>query len=141
MELTVPLPNVPTLGQIQALEALLAPMPQVEIPVEHLFADGMYARKITIPAGTVLTGKVHRTDHINVMLSGDIEVWTEQGMKRLVGPQVFVAKAGTKRVGRTFADTVWITFHASKETDLLALEAELIEPEIPAIEGVTLWLG
>lgn len=103
-------------------------MPQVEIPPRHYFAQGLYAREITIPAGTVLTGKVHAAEHLNIISQGDITVWTEDGMKRLQAPFCLVSRPGTKRVGFAHTDTVWTTIHATTETDLAALERELIVP-------------
>jgi hypothetical protein len=114
--------------QIVMLENFMREQPQVDISPVHHFADGIYAREITIPAGTLLTGKVHKTEHLNIVSKGDITVWTEHGMKRVQAPFTMVSKPGTKRVGYAHEDTVWTTIHATKETDLDKLEAELIEP-------------
>lgn len=130
----VSLPRVPTLEQIQRLESYLLTLPQLPDDTHHHFADGLYARELRIPKGAVLTGKVHRQQHLNFLIKGDITVWTEQGMKRLRAPAIIVSQPGTKRVGYAHADCVWVTVHASKETDLGALEAELIIPEHPHLE-------
>lgn len=126
------LPKVPTRAQIVALERHLLDMPALELEPVHHFAKGIYARELRIPAGTVLTGKVHRTEHLNVLSSGDITVWTEDGMKRLQAPATMVSRPGTKRVGYAHTDTVWITIHGTNETDLDALEAELIDNDLLA---------
>lgn len=131
----VQLPQKPTLELIQRFERLLLDQPQVEIEPTHYFAKGLYARQITIPAGTVVTGKLHRTEHLNLLVQGEITVWTEDGMQRLTAPQVIVSKPGTKRVGYAHTDTVWITVHAIEETDIAAIESQLIEPEAPALES------
>lgn len=128
---------VPTREQIERLEAAMRELPPVEIPPRHYFADGLYAREITIPAGTLVTGKIHRTEHLNIVSKGDITVWTEDGMKRVRAPFALVSRPGTKRVGYAHEDTVWTTIHATRETDLEALERELIEPAA-LIEGESL---
>lgn len=133
--LPVELPDIPSLDTIQKFERELSKCPQIDIDTTHHFAEGLYGREILIPAGVVLTGKIHRHAHLNFLMQGDITVWTEQGMKRLQAPQVIVSQPGCKRVGYAHTDTIWVTVHASLETDLPALEAELIEPEIHAIEG------
>ncbi len=133
VETPVDLPVIPTLSQIQQCEAAIRDLPPFEIEPVHYFADGLYGREITIPAGTVLTGKIHRGEHLNFLMQGDITVWTEDGMKRLQAPAVIVSKPGTKRVGFAHTDTVWVCVHASQETELAALEAQLIEPEVPAL--------
>lgn len=113
-------------GSIHQLEQIVGAMPQVDMPVTHWHAHGLYGRQLFIPKGTVLTGKIHKYSHINVVLQGDISVSTEDGVKRIRAPYIFVAKAGVKRAGFAHEDTVWITFHASNETDLEALEKDLI---------------
>lgn len=120
----------PSIGEIQRLESAMLDMPQIEIETEHHFTPGMYARQILIKAGTTLVGKQHKTEHLNVCC-GDITVWTEGGMRRLTGFHTISSKPGVKRVGYAHADTVWITFHATNETNLDALELELIEPAQP----------
>lgn len=129
-----PLPNKPSLETIQRFEQCLRKLPQLEIATTHHFADGLYGREILIPAGCTLTGKVHKGEHLNFLMQGDITVWTEDGMKRLQAPAVIVSKPGTKRVGHAHTDTIWVTVHATHETDLERLESELIVPETPQIE-------
>ncbi len=136
VDLTPVLPS-PTLAQIERLENLIRQGEQVDLPPKHYFSDGIYAREITIPAGTVLTGKMHRTEHINVVSRGCITVWTEGGMKRISAPFTFVSKPGTKRAGYAHEETVWTTFHSNpdNERDLLLLEDALIIPANNQMEG------
>jgi hypothetical protein len=122
------IPNVPTHEQIIRLEREIDKLPQVELPVRHYFTPGLYAREMTIPAGTVLTGKIHKTTHLNIVSAGDITVWTEDGMKRIQAPFTFISYPGTKRVGMTHSETVWTTLHVTEETDLEVLEDLLTEP-------------
>ena len=48
---------------VQALELELLKLPQVEIVTDHIFEDGMYIRRITVPPWTVLTGAPHKTSY------------------------------------------------------------------------------
>jgi hypothetical protein len=123
--------------KVVRLEDEMRKHPQIEIETTHHFAPGIYAREVFIPAGSLVTGKIHRTDHINIVSKGDITVLTDEGMKRIKAPFTFVASAGTKRAGYAHEDTVWTTVHASNETDLDKLEAELISPtfeELPSAD-------
>lgn len=131
----VDLPTVPTIEQIRRLEAAMLEHPQIDIETRHYFADGLYAREITIPAGAIVTGKVHAAEHLNILSEGEITVWTEDGMKRLRAPCCLVSRPGTKRVGYAHERTVWTTIHAnpSNAQDLDALEAVLITPDQPVI--------
>lgn len=130
----------PTREQIERLAGCLEHMPQVDLQTQHAINGGMYARTIFIPAGCTLVGAAHKTDHLNVMV-GDITVWTEQGMKRLQGFHVLPTKAGAQRAGHAHADTWWTTICRTDETEIAAIEADLVEqPERlqtrrPAIKG------
>ena len=128
----VNLPAKPTYDQIRALEREMLKMPPGEALIEHLFADGVYCRKMTIPAGTTLTGKIHRHSTLNVLLQGTIIVTNADGaVRELEGPAVFVSPPGCKKVGHALTDTVWLNVHPTKLTDLAAIEAKFIVPEAP----------
>lgn len=122
--------SVPTREQIERAERIMAASESriYDIPVVNHFLPGMYAREMRIPAGVMLTGKIHRHAHMNVLSEGEITVWTEEGMKRLKAPYRFESKPGTKRIGLAHTDVVWTTFHFTWETDLDRIEAEVIEP-------------
>ncbi len=120
------LPRMPTREQIATLEAYILSGEQVETPTTHYFAPGLYARQMFIPAGTVLTGAVHKTEHLAIFV-GDITVWTEGGMKRLTGHHTFVSQPGAKRVGFAHADTWCTGFFPSDKTDVAELERDLVE--------------
>jgi hypothetical protein len=126
------LPTTPTREQIDAVEAGLLQLEAdghgIACETWHHFADGLVARTILIPAGACLTGLVHKTEHLNIC-HGDIEVWTEAGMRHLQGYHVLPSLPGAKRVGRTFADTYWTTVHLNpgNERDIARLEDALVE--------------
>jgi len=118
-------------ARIDALEsAMFASPAQIAIETTHYFADGLYAREIFIPAGTLLTGKIHTREHINIISQGEIEVVTENGARLVKAPATFVSPPGTKRVGLAKSDTVWTTIHANEDglTDPDEMEAVLIAP-------------
>jgi hypothetical protein len=98
-------------------------------PLKHSFSDGIYVREIFIPAGVVLAGKIHKHDHPNFLMSGEVKVFTESGgLEILKGPMSMISKAGTKRVVETITDTVWVTVHLNPTNtqDLSELEKEVI---------------
>lgn len=115
--------------KVFAIEALMLQMPQVDMPPTHHFAPGIYAREITIPAGTTLTGKIHKFAQLNILSQGDISVLTEDGIQRVQAPFTIVSPPGTKRIAFAHTECVWTTIHGTDETDLIALENELIAPD------------
>ena len=121
------LPDATLRQKIDQLEAAMKASGQtIEIPTIHHFAKGTYAREIRIPKGTLLTGKIHKTQHLNIISKGDISVMTEHGPMRVQAPFTMVSPPGTKRIGYAHEDTVWTTIHGTEETDLEKLEEHLI---------------
>lgn len=104
-----------TRDSIMALEVRLSQHPQIEIPVVHRYSGGIYSREITIPADVILTGKIYKDDHFDVMVYGDVTVTTDEGRKRLTGFNISKGNQGKKRAGYTHAETRWITFCSSPE--------------------------
>jgi len=115
--------HVPDLREkVAALESQMLQLPQVVMTPVHHFADGLYARELLIPAGTVIVGKVHKAEHLNFLMQGDITVFTDDGMKRLQAPCIMRSAPGMKRVGFTHTDTIWCTVHAVEEKEGCDLE-------------------
>lgn len=125
--------NKPTREALRALEGEIRKLPAVDCPVTHHFADGIYGREMHIPAGTVLTGKVHRFSTLNLLIQGEITVTTPDGMKRISAPAVFVSEPGTKKAGYAHTDVTWVNVHPTKLRDLASIEEKFIEPETLAI--------
>lgn len=121
--------------QIHSLEAELLKHPQVEMPVEHAFCAGLYARTQRIPGGTVLTGAIHRHASFFVLREGDLAVTTSDGPRFLKVGEMLITQAGTKRAGVAITDCVVTTFHPNptNETDPHALW-DLFTVPAPALQ-------
>lgn len=125
--------------RVLRLEEELLKYPALEEQVTHHFSPGVYVRELFIPKGAMLTGKIHREAHLNIVTRGDISVLTEHGVKRVTGPCTLMSSPGIKRAGYAHEDTIWMTVHANpdNETDLVKLEARFIAPDFKALEGIT----
>lgn len=122
-------------ASIERLEAEMRAQPQVDIPVKHTFGPGFYARTIEIDAGVTLVGKVHATEHVFLLSKGSLLVATEDGYQELHAPCQLVCRAGMKRAGHALTACQVTNVHLTTETDLVKLEAMLIEPPT-LIEGI-----
>jgi hypothetical protein len=108
---------------------------QIEIPVRHYFSPGVYAREITIPAGTLLTGRIHKYEQLNILSGGTISVLTDHGMQEVTAPFTVVSPPGTKRIAYAHTECTWTTILATEEKDpekmeelfTVATEQEFIE--------------
>jgi hypothetical protein len=121
--------HTPTIQEIERLQKEMMQMPQAELLTEHYFSGGMYCRKLTRPAGTLIVGKVHKKDHFFLCAKGQIIAWSEKGMVTLNEGDVIASKAGTKRVTLAVTDAIGITFHKTNKTNLDKIEKDLIEPD------------
>ena len=98
-------------------------------PLKHSFSDGIYVREISIPAGMIIVGKIHKHDHPNFLLKGNVVVITEKdGIEELTGPCSMISKPGTKRALYAKTDLIWTTVHLNPTNtqDLVELEKEII---------------
>jgi hypothetical protein len=84
-----------------------------------------------IPAGSVLTGKIHRYSTLNLLIQGEITVTTPEGVKRISAPAVFVSPPMTKKVGFAHTDVRWVNVHPTRLHDVAAIEQKFIVPEAP----------
>lgn len=127
--------------ELDALEAgILAELAPVHMPVTHRFTPGLYTREIFMPAGTVLTSKIHNTEHPFVVLSGRARVVVPGGeVVELAAGHVGITQPGTRRALYIEEDCRWATFHplsaeeeearqggASDEEMLEAIEERII---------------
>lgn len=126
-----PLPGKPTREKIMRLQQAIAELPQIDPEPVHYFADGMYGRELSIPAGATVVGKTHRHEHLVQLLSGEAVIVTEHGREHVVGPKTWVSPAGVKRALVTLTDCVFFTMHLnhSNTRDLQEIEDYVIEPD------------
>lgn len=107
----------------------LAELPQTQCPVVHRFAPGVYLREIHMPADTVVIGKVHKTEHFNVILKGACLIVHPDGTREeLRAPLTFVSGAGVQKVLYITEDMIWQTIHVTTETDMAKLTEQIVEP-------------
>lgn len=112
--------------KVLAAEAYMKLQPQVDIEVKHYFSHGVYAREITIPAGTVLTGEIHKFENLNILSRGEMSVLTESGMQRVSAPFTVVSPPGTKRIAYAHTECVWTTIHGTFITDVEEIKNQFI---------------
>ena len=95
-------------------------------PLKHSFADGCYIREIFNPKGELLVTKIHKVSHPFFLMKGDMTILMEDGIKRIRAPHYGITPAGTKRIIYCHEDCVFVTVHATKLTDIKAIEEEVI---------------
>ncbi len=104
-----------------------------ELEVKHHFAPGVYAREVLLPAGSVVVGKTHKTEHLNIISQGHCTVHSMGEIIEIHGPYTFVSKAGAKKAVYSHTDVVWTNIHLTDKTDVDEIEKEVID-EMAEIE-------
>jgi hypothetical protein len=102
---------------------------QIDCPVTHEFAPGVYMRTIFMPKGTFVIGKSHKTEHFNIVHTGKCRLMMDGEVSLVEAPHMFVSKPGVKKILMILEDMNWSTVHPTDETDLEILEAEHVLTE------------
>ena len=130
------IPDVVTPEQMRGVHDILRKLDPVELPTNHYFAGGMYCREGLIPAGTVLVGKIHKTEHFIMVLKGRITVWSDAGKVEITAPFLGICPAGAQRMGYAHEDTVFVNVHKTDKTTLEEAEADLVVADSTSVYGV-----
>ena len=112
-------------------EAVDCPLNHYFTPKDDKYGCHVYAREILLPKGSVVIGKIHRHQHLNIISKGRVTVFTEFGKKELVAPCTFISEVGLKRAVYSHEDTIWTTIHLTEhmgEDNLNKIEEEVIAP-------------
>jgi hypothetical protein len=122
--------------RIDELEAVILSLPQIDCPLVHRFTKGMYIREIFMEAGSLITSKIHNTNHPFVISKGVVNVSIDNGdWIELAAPHTGITLQGTRRVLYIVSDCVWTTFHpldfiSGEENDLTEEEKSEIVAKI-----------
>lgn len=93
-----------------------------EFEVRHTFLNGIYMRELFIPKGSLLIGKIHKMECINIVSKGDISILTELGSNRVTAGYSAVSPAGIQKVGFANEDTVFVNVFRTEEIDVGKIE-------------------
>jgi hypothetical protein len=118
-----------SISEIEAKMLSAPPEHQVALETVHNFADNIYTRTVFMKAGSLITGKIHKLDHVVIIQQGSASVISEEfGAKIIKAPMVFVSRPVVKRMLFIHEDMVWTTVHQNPTNtrDLDELEKLLI---------------
>lgn len=126
--------------QILAIEKIMhrCESKVTELPLEHYFIDGVYVRSLFIPAGMVLTGKIHNKENISILAQGEISITNGTDVKTIKAPHIMVDKPGVKRLGYAVSDCTFINVIRTDLTDIEEIEKELVSDTFEQYENLLL---
>lgn len=84
-------------------------------PLKHSFSEGVYIREMFMPQGGLVIGKLYKISHTWFLLSGELEVATDEGTEYYIGPCYVNAPEGTKRVLHAVSDVIFVNVYPNPE--------------------------
>lgn len=102
----------------------------IDCPLVHRFTPGMYIREIFMPAGSLITSKIHKTEHPFTVSKGKVAVSIDgKDWEEFEAPYTGITKPGTRRILYIIEDCIWTTYHLNADNceDLDEIENKLIE--------------
>lgn len=113
---------------IASLEQYVRALPQAELPTRHFWSndDRMYCRAVFRKAGVVIIGKVHKKEHLYLVMHGRVQI----GKTEYPAGSIVVSTPGTQRAVFALEDSECATVHLldTPTRDLNLIEQELLEP-------------
>jgi len=119
-------------SNIMALEDAMKTLPSYDAGgentcrISHYNVPGLYAREMWMPADCMITGKIHKTEHICILSKGMVTVSDGGHSVTYKAPAIIVSRIGAKRAIYAHEESVWTNFHATELTDPEAIEREII---------------
>src|SRR5690606_35015699 len=102
----------------------------VELPYKHYFSKGVYTREMHAPKGTLILGRIHKHETVNILVKGKILILSEEGYKELEAPATFVSAPGIQKLGYAVEDVIFMNAFATDKTDPeQALEEVTLDPK------------
>lgn len=95
----------------------------------HKFASGIYRRELFVPKGAFITSKVHLTRHFFELVTGVMDVATQEGIVRMIAPYDCITEPGTRKIAFVLEDVLMVTFHENPDDceDIEILENRLFK--------------
>ncbi|WP_433694993.1 hypothetical protein [Paraburkholderia phenoliruptrix] len=100
---------------------------EVDLGVQHFFSDGLYARRMTIPAGYTVGTHALVGNHLGLLAKGRVTVATDTSSADYVAPACIPFAARTNHNIVAHEDAVWYCLHATDCTDPDKIDEVLIQ--------------
>jgi hypothetical protein len=96
--------------------------------ITHHYGEGLYAREMFLPKGSIVLSRVHLADSINIISKGKVRIIDTNGDITREAPSTFLSTVGTHRIVFALEDTVWTgVHHSNKKTPEDVMEELTVE--------------
>ena len=101
-------------------------MPQIDLPTQYFYLPGVCVGVMYIPAGTLLTGKIHKHAHIAILAKGTLRLADGDNSVIVEAGYVAYGEPGIKRLGYAETDCVFVNVLSTDAVGKEELERELV---------------
>lgn len=102
-------------------------LPIADVQTDHTFLDGMYMRRASAKAGTLVVGAIHKKSCYSMLIKGKIRQVDGDKEYEIEAPAVIVTEAGSSRSAFVLEDCVYVTITRAESTNVEDVEKELYE--------------
>ena len=128
--------NTPAILAIE--QAMLASFDQealkAQTDTQHYQIKGVYARTMFVPAGMLVTGKIHNFESIGILAQGTMRITNGETSVLVAAPYISVDKPGIKRLGYAETDCTFISVHRTDAEEITDIEDELVSDTFEEFE-------
>lgn len=103
--------------------------------ITHYFAPGVYCREMWMPKDCLITGKIHKTEHICILSQGKVTVADGADSITYEAPATIISKVGAKRAIYAHEDSTWTNIHPTELCDPEEIEHEIIAESFEELDG------
>jgi hypothetical protein len=126
---------------IEQVKGELVKLSQPDIPTRSYLLEGMYCRQCMIPAGIAFIGRQHKKPHYFMILKGSVGITTPEEIVTLRAGNILMCEPGTKRMGVTYEDTIFVTIHRTDATNMADIEEDVVLYDPKQTVGLNNTLG
>ena len=106
----------------EKLEAVMLNEPQADCPVRHHFAPNVYMREVFMPAGAIVLGHKHKTEHQNILVKGKLIILLDDGTTQVLQAPFTYVSQPNRKLAYILEDAIWLNIFGTNERDIEKLE-------------------
>jgi hypothetical protein len=96
----------------------------VEASLKHYRGDNLYVREAHFSKESVAIGRVHKYDHVFILIKGRVTLWSKEGRTTYTAPTIIESKSGTQRVAYFREDSICMNIHGCIDDEFSNESAE-----------------
>lgn len=102
----------------------------MNIDTLHHFSDGLYAKQMALPKGTLACQHKHEYDHLSILAQGKVRVlFDNDAFEEFTAPSCINIKQGVNHTIMALEDSTWFCIHHTFETDMNKIDTVLIKQQ------------